>query len=248
MPDRLACSACGEVNEEPGARFCGRCGSVLEIAEDTPAAVQEQAEESGEDEAAPLSRRSLVTGIAGLMLGGAAGALWTKHNASGILDPAVALPEATFEVGEVRQVMERIRSEGPMLFPREFPRVAVTIWDPKAEAEGRTASEVYGQDGEGHPVTEGAGFMALYLRSTHLGCAVPYCEASGWFEDPCHLSKWNSWGEWMWGDAPRGLDRYRSSIRPDGTLVVNLRAPITGPSTETRFGESEPLGPVCVEV
>lgn len=252
MSEWLECPTCGDVIDQPGARFCGRCGSVVEtpVAAGAPDPVHERPPTSG-DATPSLSRRGFVAGAAGLLIGGVTGALWARHNAPVVaarVDPAVELPETTFEAGDVHQIIERVRSEGPVLFPRESPKVAVTIWDPAAEAEGQTARQVYGEDGQGHPVAGNTGLMALSLRSTHLGCSVPYCDTSGWFEDPCHGSKWNRWGEWMSGAAPRGLDRFGSSIRPDGTLVVDLRAHQIGPPRETRFGESQPSGPFCLDI
>lgn len=254
MSERLECPTCGDVVEEPRARFCGRCGSALEspvAADDASDPVHERLPDGSRDLAASLSRRGFIAGAAGLLIGGVAGARWARHHTSeagGAVDPAVQLPEATFEAGDVQQLIERVRSDGPMMFPRESPRVAVTIWDPAAQAGGQTAREVYGEEGQRHPVAGDTGLMALSLKSTHIGCAVPYCDTSGWFEDPCHGSKWNSWGEWMSGAAPRGLDRFGSSIAPEGTLVVDLRAHQLGPPRETRFGESEPSGPLCVNV
>ncbi|HEX9717948.1 MAG TPA: Rieske 2Fe-2S domain-containing protein, partial [Actinomycetota bacterium] len=35
------------------------------------------------------------------------------------------------------------------------------------------------------------GIMPLYQRCVHLGCRVPFCEQSQWFECPCHGSKYN---------------------------------------------------------
>ena len=52
------------------------------------------------------------------------------------------------------------------------------------------------------------GFVALYQRCVHLGCRVPWCQTSQWFECPCHGSKYNRVGEKKAGPAPRGLDRF----------------------------------------
>ena len=52
------------------------------------------------------------------------------------------------------------------------------------------------------------GIVALYQKCVHLGCKVPWCETSQWFECPCHGSKYNRVGEKQGGPAPRGLDRF----------------------------------------
>ncbi len=58
------------------------------------------------------------------------------------------------------------------------------------------------------------GIVALYQRCVHLGCRVPFCQTSQWFECPCHGSKYNRVGEKKAGPAPRGLDRfYATQVR-----------------------------------
>ncbi|HZA60223.1 MAG TPA: Rieske 2Fe-2S domain-containing protein, partial [Actinomycetota bacterium] len=64
------------------------------------------------------------------------------------------------------------------------------------------------------------GLMALYQRCVHLGCRVPFCKQSQWFECPCHGSKYNTAGEWRDGPAPRGLDRFPVSVQ-DGVVSVD---------------------------
>src|SRR5205823_1647382 len=52
------------------------------------------------------------------------------------------------------------------------------------------------------------GLMAVYQKCAHLGCRVPYCASSKWFECPCHGSKYNLAGEYELGPAPNGLSRF----------------------------------------
>ncbi len=40
-----------------------------------------------------------------------------------------------------------------------------------------------------------AGVLALYQKCPHLGCRVPFCTASQWFECGCHGSQYNRVGE-----------------------------------------------------
>ena len=57
-----------------------------------------------------------------------------------------------------------------------------------------------------------AGFIALYQKCVHLGCRVPQCLTSQWFECPCHGSQYNRVGEKKGGPAPRGLDRFAMTV------------------------------------
>ncbi len=62
------------------------------------------------------------------------------------------------------------------------------------------------------------GVVALYQKCTHLGCRVPFCATSQWFECPCHGSQYNRVGEKKGGPAPRGLDRF--AIEVSGGVVI----------------------------
>ena len=86
--------------------------------------------------------------------------------------------------------------------------------------------------------------MALYQRCVHLGCKVPFCVASQWFECPCHGSKYNKAGEYKLGPAPRGLDRFAITVDGD-TVTVDTVFVITGPPRGTNTTGQEKEGPFC---
>lgn len=90
-----------------------------------------------------------------------------------------------------------------------------------------------------------AGLMALYQRCVHLGCRVPFCEASQWFECPCHGSKYNRAGEYKLGPAPRGLDRMVMTVE-NGVVTVDTGNVITGPARGVNSTGQEKEGPFCV--
>lgn len=79
------------------------------------------------------------------------------------------------------------------------------------------------------PVNEGrfylvrladGGFIALYRKCTHLGCAVPWDPAEGKFICPCHASAFENDGEVINPPAPRPLDRFPVTIT-DGIITVD---------------------------
>jgi cytochrome b6-f complex iron-sulfur subunit len=87
--------------------------------------------------------------------------------------------------------------------------------------------------------------MALYQKCAHLGCRVPFCGQSQWFECPCHGSKYNYAGEYQLGPAPNGLQRFPVVV--DGAEVkVNTGAPTAGPPRGTDTIHQPPQGPFCV--
>jgi cytochrome b6-f complex iron-sulfur subunit len=90
-----------------------------------------------------------------------------------------------------------------------------------------------------------AGFVALYQKCVHLGCRVPYCETSHWFECPCHGSQYNNVGEKKGGPAPRGLDRFAISI-VGSNLVIDTGSISLGPPIGTNTTGQEAEGPHCI--
>ena len=91
------------------------------------------------------------------------------------------------------------------------------------------------------------GLQALYQRCVHLGCKVPWCITSQWFECPCHGSKYNRAGEYKLGPAPRGLDRFPITIEGEA-VTVDTTFVITGPPRGTNTTGQEAEGAFCAEV
>ena len=88
------------------------------------------------------------------------------------------------------------------------------------------------------------GVTALYQKCPHLGCRVPWCKASQWFECPCHGSKYNRVGERTAGPAPRGMDRFNVSVS-GGTVTVDTAIVVQGPVLGTNTTGQQPEGPFC---
>jgi cytochrome b6-f complex iron-sulfur subunit len=89
------------------------------------------------------------------------------------------------------------------------------------------------------------GIMPLYQRCVHLGCRVPFCGSSKWFECPCHGSKYNEAGEYKLGPAPRGMDRFRITVE-GGNVLVDTSEVILGPPRGADTIDEPPQGPFCV--
>jgi cytochrome b6-f complex iron-sulfur subunit len=89
------------------------------------------------------------------------------------------------------------------------------------------------------------GLMALYQKCVHLGCRVPWCVQSQWFECPCHGSKYNRVGEKKGGPAPRGMDRFPVDVSGE-QVVINTATQVQGPAIGTNTTGQEAEGPNCV--
>lgn len=89
------------------------------------------------------------------------------------------------------------------------------------------------------------GVTVLYQKCPHLGCRVPPCLTSQWFECPCHGSQYNQVGEHKTGPAPRGMDHFATSVSA-GALIVDTGAIIQGAPIGVNTTGQEPAGPHCV--
>lgn len=74
------------------------------------------------------------------------------------------------------------------------------------------------------------GFLALYRKCTHLGCAVPWNPAEGRFMCPCHASAFEMDGTVINPPAPRPLDRFAVTI-VDGMVKVDTGKAISRDKT-----------------
>jgi cytochrome b6-f complex iron-sulfur subunit len=91
------------------------------------------------------------------------------------------------------------------------------------------------------------GLMALFQKCSHLGCRVPFCPSSQWFECPCHDARFNLAGEVRNGPAPAGLWRFPVEISPQGDVIVDTSHPKAQPPMGTDTTSQQAAGPFCVK-
>ena len=139
--------------------------------------------------------------------------------------------------GKLDEVMEDIQSKREPFYVAEartwistFPKEAVK------NAEGVYTGAVLAGMKEG--------VVALYQKCVHLGCRVPWCASSQWFECPCHGSRYNRVGEKKGGPAPRGLDRFGVEIQ-GGAIIVDTKEVIQGPPIAVDTTGQEAEGTHC---
>ncbi len=90
------------------------------------------------------------------------------------------------------------------------------------------------------------GIAVLYQKCPHLGCRVPSCVSSQWFECPCHGSQYNHVGEKKGGPAPRGMDRFVAAMSSSGDVVIDTATVYLGPPIGTNTTGQEAEGPHCI--
>ena len=89
------------------------------------------------------------------------------------------------------------------------------------------------------------GLMILSQKCPHLGCRVPDCQTSQWFECQCHGSQYNRVGEKKAGPAPRGMDGHPTTISASGDVVIDTGVKVPGPAIGTNTTGQEAEGPHC---
>ena len=143
-------------------------------------------------------------------------------------------------VGKIPDVLQSIRSNKGFLYLSEA-RAWVTEYPTSALGKGQA---IYGAQASVYSGMQ-AGIVALYQKCPHLGCRVPECASSQWFECPCHGSQYNRVGEKKGGPAPRGMDRFGVSVA-NGVLVIDTGAVFAGPAIGINTTGQEAEGPHCI--
>ena len=184
--------------------------------------------------------RSLV-GMMGFGLSGFGGAslafLWPQ-GVSGF--------GSKIKVGNMVEILADIDANNGFLYKPEG-RMWITAYPNGAVEKARAAYSPAELAGMTSGVDQGfdAGVIALYQKCPHLGCRVPNCVSSQWFECPCHGSQYNQVGEKRGGPAPRGMDRFAMSV-DDGVLTVDTGTIVQGPPIGTNTTGQEAEGPNCI--
>jgi cytochrome b6-f complex iron-sulfur subunit len=191
-----------------------------------------------DDEALGITRRAFFNRSLLAGLGMAVGALGTASIAF-LWAPTVSGFGGKINVGSVADADKAFADDEPL-----YSATAKTYIVPYPEADLARARKVEAYTA---PILGGMerGYVALYQRCVHLGCRVPWCHSSQWFECPCHGSKYNRVGEKKAGPAPRGLDRFVFEVT-GGNIIVDTGNLVLGPPIGTNTTGQTPEGPFCV--
>jgi len=148
---------------------------------------------------------------------------------------------AKINVGRVDDIKQEIATGGGFFY---FPqgRMWLTEYPANAVAKASTTYSFYPKVEQGLQ----AGLVALFQTCPHLGCRVPDCQTSQWFECPCHGSQYNQVGEKKGGPAPRGMDRFPMQVTAANELIVDTGDIIQGPPIGTNTTGQEAEGPNCL--
>ena len=153
--------------------------------------------------------------------------------------PGEVLPgrDTSIEVGTLDEVRADA-ADAPLYVP-EAKAWLVVLPDDEATALLEVA------DTAARPGLE-HGLLALYEKCPHLGCRVPFCTSSGWFECACHGAHFTRIGEQRAGPSPRGLDVLPVIV--DGeSVAISVAERIEGAPAGSAVVDQPADGPHCVD-
>jgi len=141
-------------------------------------------------------------------------------------------------VGKIGAIKEGIRSGGGFYYA---PEARSWITEYPAEALP-VARDIYPAN-----LLEAMenGIVILSQKCPHLGCRIPECATSQWFECQCHGSQYNRVGEKKAGPAPRGMDRHPTTVSASGDVVIDTGTVVPGPAIGVNTTGQEAEGPHC---
>jgi len=141
-------------------------------------------------------------------------------------------------VGKIGNIKDGIKQGGGFFYAAE-----ARSWITEYPAEALPLAEtVYP---ESLLVTMREGLVILSQKCPHLGCRVPECATSQWFECQCHGSQYNRAGEKKAGPAPRGMDRHPATVASNGDVTIDTGTTVPGPAIGTNTTGQEAEGPHC---
>ncbi|MEI8238592.1 MAG: Rieske 2Fe-2S domain-containing protein [Actinomycetota bacterium] len=143
-------------------------------------------------------------------------------------------------VGKLNDILATIRTNSGFFYSSSA-RSYLTQYPSEALPKAKSVKEY-------QPILSGleSGLVAMYQKCPHLGCRVPQCPSSQWFECPCHGSQYNRVGEKKAGPAPRGMDHFAVSVGPSGDVIIDTSAVFTGAPIGTNTTGQEAEGPHCI--
>ncbi|RLE22583.1 MAG: hypothetical protein DRJ50_07425 [Actinobacteria bacterium] len=141
-------------------------------------------------------------------------------------------------VGKLGNIKDGIKQGGGFFYVPE-----ARSWITAYPAESLPSAELVYP--ENLLVTMREGIVVLSQKCPHLGCRVPECATSQWFECQCHGSQYNRAGEKKAGPAPRGMDRFPATIAANDDVTIDTGNTVTGPAIGTNTTGQEAEGPHC---
>jgi cytochrome b6-f complex iron-sulfur subunit len=187
-----------------------------------------------------VSRRQLLNRATITLMGAGLGTFAAGAFVAFLWPTAAPVFGGKVNVGKLNDILATIRSNSGFFYSSSA-RSYLTIYPPEALPKAKGVKEY-------QPLLPGMqnGLIAMYQKCPHLGCRVPECKSSQWFECPCHGSQYNRSGEKKAGPAPRGMDHFAITVGGSGDVVIDTSTVFTGAPIGTNTTGQEAEGPHCI--
>jgi cytochrome b6-f complex iron-sulfur subunit len=143
---------------------------------------------------ARLTRRSVLLGG----MGAAAAVCVGCGPERSLTDDSSGAADGLVDLGELQPLLARMGDSGRVYLPEARGYLVAYPADKVVAAKDVYPASI-------HPSLD-LGVLLLSQKCPHLGCRVPDCNSSGWFECPCHVSRFSGVGEYRDGVSARGMD------------------------------------------
>jgi len=240
--DRAARKAAGATASATAEREAAEAAGVEARTGTALAKVAETAPEPfvpADPEAIGVSRRQFFNRATITLMGAGIGAFAAASFVAFLWPTKTGGFGGKVSVGRYDDVISGIRNSGGFFYAPEA-RAWITEYpvDAIPKAEGIYASSLM--------VGMQQGLIASYQKCPHLGCRVPECSSSQWFECGCHGSQYNRVGEKKGGPAPRGMDHFPLEFTAAGEVFVDTGTIVQGVPIGVNTTGQEAEGPHCV--
>jgi len=190
-------------------------------------------------EALAVSRRQFFNRAAVTLMSAGLGAFAAASFVAFLWPTATGGFGGKVPLGRFNDIVSGIRTGGGFYYAPE-----ARAWITEYPADAVPKAEVVYQESLLPGIR--AGLIAQYQKCPHLGCRVPSCPSSGWFECGCHGSQYNRVGEKKGGPAPRGMDHFPIAISSAGDVTIDTGTIVQGQPIGTNTTGQEAEGPHCV--
>jgi cytochrome b6-f complex iron-sulfur subunit len=217
------------------AAVAGRSSGLVTVESSAPAVWV-----APDPDAIGVSRRQFLNRATVSLMGAGLGTFAAAGFVAFLWPTAAPVFGGKVNVGKLDDILSTIRSNSGFFYSSSA-RSWVTVYPAEALPKAKGVPNY-------KPLLTGmsSGVVAMYQKCPHLGCRVPNCPSSQWFECPCHGSQYNRVGEKKGGPAPRGMDHFALSVGPTGDVVIDTGTVYTGVPIGTNTTGQEAEGPHCV--
>jgi len=210
-------------------------GTALANVDEVPALVPWVAPDP---EAIGVSRRQFFNRATVTLMGAGLGAFAAAAFVGFLWPSSTGGFGGSVPVGKLGVIKDGIKQGGGFFYAPE-----ARAWSTAYPAEALPVAKTIYPDNVLNAMEQG--IVVLSQKCPHLGCRIPECATSQWFECQCHGSQYNRVGEKKAGPAPRGMDHFPATFAASGDVTIDTGTVVPGAAIGVNTTGQEAEGPHC---